>query len=148
MRLQGIRRVFADSILPVEHAGQLVTWADFYDLGALRLRPAGDHTPGSSVVWLDDGPAAMFAGDLLHTPLQILRPDDVCAFDLDPAQATAARRRDAERLGKRLRLHIVRARRRLTSSEHPAASALRAVPAPRSGPAHAATPSRSCLATM
>src|ERR1700741_3362306 len=53
------------------------TWA------SLRLRTAPGHTPGSSVLWLDGPAKAVFVGDITHTPLQILRPDDQCAFDLD-----------------------------------------------------------------
>ena len=52
-----------------------------------------DHTRGSSVLWLDDGDGAVFVGDLLHTPLQLSRPCDSCAFDLDPAAARRSRKR-------------------------------------------------------
>ena len=35
----------------------------------------------------------MFVGDLTHCPIQIPRPSDACAFDVDAAQATVARKR-------------------------------------------------------
>lgn len=35
----------------------------------------------------------MFVGDLTHCPIQIRRPDDTCAFDVDAAAARGARRR-------------------------------------------------------
>ena len=93
-RFEGIRLVFADSIAPIEDAAQLSTWSGEHRLGDdLVLREAPGHTPGSSVLWLEDGPGAVFAGDLLHTPIQVLRPDDACSFDLDPAQARLSRRR-------------------------------------------------------
>lgn len=58
----------------------------------LRLELTPGHTPGSSVLWLDNGSGAVFAGDLLHSPLQVGRPDDVCSFDLDADMARASRR--------------------------------------------------------
>jgi glyoxylase-like metal-dependent hydrolase (beta-lactamase superfamily II) len=49
------------------------------------------------VVWLDSrGERAVFAGDVLHSPVQILRPDDACRFDLDADQARTSRRRVLE----------------------------------------------------
>jgi glyoxylase-like metal-dependent hydrolase (beta-lactamase superfamily II) len=92
-RFEGIRLVFADSIAPVAAAGQLQTWQDGYRIDEdLRLDPAPGHTPGSSVVWLENGSGAVFVGDLIHTPVQLGRPDDRCAFDLDPQRAGASRR--------------------------------------------------------
>ncbi|MGH3499301.1 MAG: MBL fold metallo-hydrolase, partial [Nocardioidaceae bacterium] len=93
-RFDGIRLVFSDSIAPIEAAAQLNTWSGERRLGDnLVLHEAPGHTPGSSVLWLEDGPGAVFVGDLLHTPIQILRPDDDCSFDLDPDQARLSRRR-------------------------------------------------------
>jgi glyoxylase-like metal-dependent hydrolase (beta-lactamase superfamily II) len=91
---RGNQLVFADSVLPVADAGQLVQWSDGYQVSpSLRLRPAAGHTPGSSVLWLDAGEPAVFAGDLTHSPLQLHRPDDPCAFDLDADAAAVTRRR-------------------------------------------------------
>lgn len=93
-RFAGMRVVFDDSILPVDDAGQLVTWSGEYQLSpSLRLAAAPGHTPGSSVLWLIGPPSMVFAGDLIHTPLQFLRPDDPCALDLDAAEAASSRRR-------------------------------------------------------
>ena len=60
---------------------------------SLRLRPAAGHTPGSSVLWLDAGQPAVFVGDLTHSPLQLRRPAEPCAFDIDTDAAAASRRR-------------------------------------------------------
>jgi len=92
-RFEGIRLVFADSVKPIADAGQLQTWDDGHRIDAmLRLEPAPGHTPGSSVAWLETGAGGVFVGDLMHTPVQISRPDDACAFDLDASQARVSRR--------------------------------------------------------
>jgi glyoxylase-like metal-dependent hydrolase (beta-lactamase superfamily II) len=94
-RFDGIRLVFDDSIIPVEQAGQLQLWQHNHEIPGLpvSLYAAPGHTPGSSVVYLRSGnDAAVFVGDLLHSPMQFLHPDQRCSFDLDPAQARAARR--------------------------------------------------------
>ena len=91
---RGDQLVFADSVLPVEEAGQLSCWSDDYQVSqSLRLRPAPGHTPGSSVLWLDAGRPAVFVGDITHSPLQVRRPDDPCAFDVNGTAAAATRRR-------------------------------------------------------
>ncbi len=88
----GMRIVFCDSVLPV--AEQTEQFAGDFQLSeSLWLRPASGHTPGSSVLWLDAGAPAVFVGDLTHSPIQIPRPDDACAFDVNPDEATVARRR-------------------------------------------------------
>lgn len=94
-RFEGIRLVFEDSITPVEQAGQLHLWQNSYDIpevpASIELAPG--HTPGSSIVKLRAGQGALFVGDLLHSPMQILHPDHRCSFDLDAAQARVTRRR-------------------------------------------------------
>ena len=91
-RFAGIRLVFADSIAPIAEAGQLQTWRGGHRVDdTVRLEPAPGHTPGSSVAWLESGSGAVFVGDLVHTPLQLSRPDDCCAFDVDAGQARASR---------------------------------------------------------
>ena len=91
---RGDQFVFADSVLPIAEAGQLVEWSDDYQLSpSLRLRPAAGHTPGSSVLWLDAGEPAVFVGDLTHSPVQLRRPGDACAFDVDAPAAAVTRRR-------------------------------------------------------
>jgi glyoxylase-like metal-dependent hydrolase (beta-lactamase superfamily II) len=87
-----MRTVFADSIIPV--ADQTEQYSGDYQLSdSVWLRPAPGHTPGSSVLWLDAGRPAVFVGDLTHCPIQIPRPDDPCAYDVDAAEATVTRKR-------------------------------------------------------
>jgi glyoxylase-like metal-dependent hydrolase (beta-lactamase superfamily II) len=90
---RGNQLVFADSVLPIAAAGQLVQWSDDCQISpSLRLRSAAGHTPGSSVLWLDAGEPAVFVGDLTHSPMQLRRPDDACAFDMDAKAAAVTRR--------------------------------------------------------
>ncbi len=86
---------FEDSIAPVHAAGQVQLWEHGHTIDAnLRLEAAPGHTPGSSVVKLTSGTGqALFAGDILHTPLQLMHPDHSSCFCHDPVQARATRRR-------------------------------------------------------
>lgn len=88
------RVVFDDSVAPVYAAGQVELFGGDHQLSeSVWLRPAAGHTPGSSVLWLDAGKPAVFVGDLTHCPIQIPRPADPCAFDLDAGAAAATRKR-------------------------------------------------------
>lgn len=86
------RILFGDSIIPVAEQTELYS-GDTRISDSLWLRPAAGHTPGSSVVWLDAGVPAVFVGDLTHCPIQIARPADPCAFDVDAERAADTRRR-------------------------------------------------------
>ena len=87
--------VFEASIAPVHAAGQVRLWEDAHVLDSnLRLEAAPGHTPGSSVIKLESGgDRALFAGDIIHTPLQLAHPDHSSCFCEDPAAARATRRR-------------------------------------------------------
>ena len=92
---RGNQNVFEDSVAPVHRAGQTVLWDDSYDIDAnLRLTLAPGHTPGSSVLALNSGDdRAVFVGDLLHNPIQIVLPEANSCFCEDPAEARSTRRR-------------------------------------------------------
>jgi glyoxylase-like metal-dependent hydrolase (beta-lactamase superfamily II) len=85
--------VFEDSITPVRDAGQVQLWEDGHVIdGNLRLEAAPGHTPGSSVIKLVSGnERALFAGDILHTPLQLAHPDHSSCFCEDPTTARSTR---------------------------------------------------------
>jgi len=87
---------FADSVLPVHQAGQAVLWeGDRHRIdGNLSLELAPGHTPGSAVLRLQSGTErALFVGDLVHTPLQMLEPDhDTCLSEDQPAAARSRHR--------------------------------------------------------
>lgn len=89
------RLIYEDSIAPIHRAGQAVLWDGLHRIDEhLTLESAPGHTPGSSVLRLASGSdRAVFVGDLLHSPVQILQPccnSDAC---LAPEQAVASRRR-------------------------------------------------------
>ncbi|MFF9896434.1 MBL fold metallo-hydrolase [Streptomyces longispororuber] len=92
---RGNQNVFEDSVAPVHEAGQTLLWEGSHRIdGNLRLDLAAGHTPGSSVVTLESGTdRAVFVGDLLHSPAQVVRPDCNSCFCEDPAGARASRRR-------------------------------------------------------
>ncbi|MFH9863874.1 MBL fold metallo-hydrolase [Streptomyces sp. NPDC017202] len=92
---RGNQNVFEDSVAPVHQADQTLLWEDSHQIDAgLRLDTAPGHTPGSSVLTLTSGTdRAVFVGDLLHSPVQILEPDSNSCFCEDPAQARATRRK-------------------------------------------------------
>ena len=85
---------FEDSIAPVQAAGQVQLWEGEHVIdGSLRLRAAPGHTPGASILILTSGTdKALFAADIMHTPLQVSHPDFDSCFCEDPATAQATRR--------------------------------------------------------
>jgi glyoxylase-like metal-dependent hydrolase (beta-lactamase superfamily II) len=87
--------VFEDSIAPIQAAGRVRLWAGEHQLDAnLTLRDAPGHTPGSSVIMLESGSdRALLAGDILHTPLQLMLPDHSSCFCEDPQTALGTRQR-------------------------------------------------------
>ncbi|ANW66354.1 MBL fold metallo-hydrolase [Mycobacterium sp. djl-10] len=87
--------VFEDSVAPVHRAGLVQLWDDHHDIDShLRLDLAPGHTPGSSILTLRSGSdRAVFVGDMLHTPLQMLTPEVNSCYCEDQAQARATRRR-------------------------------------------------------
>ncbi|MET9150916.1 MBL fold metallo-hydrolase [Streptomyces griseoflavus] len=92
---RGNQNVFEDSVAPVHQAGQTALWESRHQIdAALRLDAAPGHTPGSSVLTLTSGTdRAVFVGDMLHNPVQILEPDANSCFCEDPAGARATRRK-------------------------------------------------------
>jgi glyoxylase-like metal-dependent hydrolase (beta-lactamase superfamily II) len=90
---------FADSIVPVMEAGQGIIVDEDHvahrEIGnGVWLEPAFGHSPGCCTIHgRTDGPEAIFWGDVIHHPVQLIRPDLPFAFDADPAMASATRQR-------------------------------------------------------
>ncbi|MCX4539566.1 MBL fold metallo-hydrolase [Streptomyces sp. NBC_01565] len=93
------RLIYEDSIAPLHRAGQVVLWDGAHRIDEhLTLESAPGHTPGSAVLRLaSGGDRAVFVGDLLHSPVQILRPSCNSCFCMDAAGAAASRHRILER---------------------------------------------------
>jgi glyoxylase-like metal-dependent hydrolase (beta-lactamase superfamily II) len=86
---------FEDSVAPVLAAGQVQLWEGSHTIDAsLRLEAAPGHTPGHGVLKLESGAdKALFAADILHTPLQFAHPDHSSCFCTDPSRAAETRHR-------------------------------------------------------
>jgi glyoxylase-like metal-dependent hydrolase (beta-lactamase superfamily II) len=93
------RFVFADSVEPVLRSGRAVLWDGTHRIdGNLVLESAPGHTPGSSVLRLaSGGDRAVFVGDLVHSPVQLLEPSCSSGLCQDPRRSAASRRRVLER---------------------------------------------------
>lgn len=92
--------VYQDSVLPVLQAGLAdIVQGDTWQVDDhLQVRSAPGHTAGHYAVHLLDGPeGAVFCGDVVHHPLQILMPEWNSAFCQLPEQAISTRRSLLER---------------------------------------------------
>ncbi|MEO3809187.1 MBL fold metallo-hydrolase [Sphaerisporangium sp. B11E5] len=91
----GNQNMYEDSVTPILESGQALLWEDSYVIDEdLRLDVEPGHTPGSAVLTLRSGTDhAVFVGDMLHTPVQLLHPDLHSCFDEDQRMASTTRRR-------------------------------------------------------
>jgi glyoxylase-like metal-dependent hydrolase (beta-lactamase superfamily II) len=93
------REAYADSVLPVVAAGL----ADIVESDAcvhreiedgIWLEDAAGHSPGSVVVNAQRGGLrAVFMGDIIHHPIQLVRPDLAFFADEEPREASTTRQR-------------------------------------------------------
>jgi glyoxylase-like metal-dependent hydrolase (beta-lactamase superfamily II) len=96
-------RAFRDSVLPVYEAGQaelieenLIVHRQIGD--GVWLEPAFGHSPGNfSVLAECGGERAIFWGDVVHHPIQLIRPQLTMSFDGDPEMARQTRLRTLAR---------------------------------------------------
>ena len=84
---------FADSVLPVVEAGRaLMVDADFEFESGVFLQAAHGHTPGNCTLHAkSEGEHAVFSGDILHTPAQLINPAWSSRFCDDAAKAADVR---------------------------------------------------------
>lgn len=84
---------FTDSVLPVMAAGQVaLVDNDFAIDDMFTLLPTPGHTPGHVCVDVKAaGGHAVLAGDALHHPIQVARPEWNSRFCVDPDLARATR---------------------------------------------------------
>ncbi|XBS70137.1 MBL fold metallo-hydrolase [Acerihabitans sp. KWT182] len=88
------RMLFDDSILPVICSNQadIMAAEGGEVLPGIAYHPAPGHSAGHMMISLHaDGHEAIFAGDALHSPLQVSRPEWSSTFCLDAQTATATR---------------------------------------------------------
>jgi glyoxylase-like metal-dependent hydrolase (beta-lactamase superfamily II) len=86
---------FNDSVLPVVESGQVDLVDDGYEVArGMILMPLHGHSIGQMGLLIDRGDTkALFCGDAIHSPVQIVRPEWASAFCHDPAAAVALRER-------------------------------------------------------
>ena len=98
---------FADSVLPVMEAGAMDLVDDGWDLApGLVLSASPGHTPGHMCVHASHGDGAVFAGDAIHSPVQLAFPDCSSAFCSDPDTARTTRKTLLDSLADTSRLLI------------------------------------------
>jgi len=89
------RRAFEDSVLPVVRTGQSQLVDDDFALeDGLWFQPAPGHTPGNVVIHARSGDAgAVFMGDVIHHPLQLIKPEwsTLACTDRDLSRQTRTR---------------------------------------------------------
>ena len=88
-----------DSVMPIVEAKRHEVVGDEAAIGDhVRILPTPGHTPGHSAFRLGRGKDdAVFAGDLIHSPLQARYPEMSMKFDVDQAAAAKTRRSFLER---------------------------------------------------
>lgn len=89
-----LRYCYEDSILPVLQAGKAQMIDGVHEmLDVLTLRPAHGHSPGNLRIELRSrGETAVFAGDIIHSPIQVPFPQWSSKVCWDKQMASEARR--------------------------------------------------------
>jgi glyoxylase-like metal-dependent hydrolase (beta-lactamase superfamily II) len=90
---------FADSVLPVVEARKAEMVTNDFAIGDHgRILPTPGHTAGHIAFTFGKGKDdVVFAGDLMHSPLQTLHPELSPKFDFDREQSAVTRRSFLER---------------------------------------------------
>lgn len=89
---------FVDSVQPIMRAERAVLVDDDYELeDGVWLEPCPGHTPGNVVINLRSQDArGVFPGDVLHSPLQLARPEWSSRACADQVLSAVSRRRLVE----------------------------------------------------
>ncbi len=92
--------VFEDSVLPIVDAGQAIIVEDDYQIDdGLWLEPAPGHTPGHVMLNLQSGShKGLMSGDVIHHPLQLIKPHWSSRACEDPIQSATSRISMLERI--------------------------------------------------
>jgi len=92
--------VYEDSVLPIVEAGQAIIVEDTHQIDdGMWLEPAPGHTPGHVMLNLKSGEErALMSGDVIHHPLQLIRPDWSSRACEDPHLSAVSRTQMLERI--------------------------------------------------
>ncbi|RKP46492.1 MBL fold metallo-hydrolase [Trinickia fusca] len=88
------RMVFEDSVLPIIEAGQARAVPDAGEeiVDGIRFLPTPGHSIGHMAIEIrSQGEAALFSGDVMHSPVQVYHPQWNSMFCLDQQLARASR---------------------------------------------------------
>ena len=91
----GRRMVFEDSVLPIIEAGLARTVQDEGEeiTEGIRFLPTPGHSIGHMAIEVNTGgEIVIFSGDVMHSPLQVYRPEWNSMFCLDKTQAQNSRK--------------------------------------------------------
>ena len=92
--------VYEDSVLPIVEAGQAIIVEDTHQIDdGMWFEPAPGHTPGHVMLNLKSGEeTALMSGDVIHHPLQLIRPDWSSRACEDPHLSAVSRTKMLERV--------------------------------------------------
>ena len=92
--------VYEDSVLPNVEAGQAIIVEDTHQIDdGMWLEPAPGHTPGHVMLNLKSGEeTALMSGDVIHHPLQLIRPEWSSRACEDPHLSAVSRTKMLERV--------------------------------------------------
>ena len=92
--------VYEDSVLPIVEAGQAIIVEDTHQIDdGMWLEPAPGHTPGHVMLNLKSGEeTALMSGDVIHHPLQLIRPEWSSRACADPHLSAVSRTKMLERV--------------------------------------------------
>jgi len=92
--------VYEDSVLPIVEAGQAIIVEDTHQIDdGMWLEPAPGHTPGHVMLNLKSGEeTALMSGDVIHHPLQLIRPQWSSRACEDPHLSAVSRTNMLERV--------------------------------------------------
>ncbi|MBM3515117.1 MAG: MBL fold metallo-hydrolase [Alphaproteobacteria bacterium] len=85
---------YEDSILPILDSGQAeIIRGDAPIDASVTIVPSPGHTPGHQSVTINSrGKRAVLAGDILHSPMEVLYPEWICVFDQDKTHGIEGRK--------------------------------------------------------
>jgi glyoxylase-like metal-dependent hydrolase (beta-lactamase superfamily II) len=95
-----VPQVYADSVLPIVEAGQALIVEDDHQIDdGMWIEPSPGHTPGHVMLNLKSGDeTALMTGDVIHHPLQLVRPEWSCRACENAEQSAKTRMAMLERV--------------------------------------------------